>query len=177
MLLIIEQDVITPGPRWPSHQCGYPLSFRGHGLWGTESPPMFPGNGSLSRRLPSLFRVLMSPVPRSRRYYECATTSHPRINGHLLVRSRRPRDPPSFVSRLGAPGRAEVTSRPGLCLLPAALLRFPSRGREWDLSGLQAIHPVPSAAFQDPGRTDVSSPVTAMSVLPPYSGLRRPQRE
>jgi hypothetical protein len=32
-----------------------------------------------------------------------------------LVRFRRPRDPPAFVSRRSAPGRAEVSSRPGPC--------------------------------------------------------------
>ena len=48
----------------------------------------------------------------------------------------------SFVSRLGAPASAEVACRPGPLLLPATLLRLLSRGREWDLSGLQAIRPV-----------------------------------
>jgi hypothetical protein len=37
-----------------------------------------------SRRLPSLLRVPASPVPRPPRYYEGATTSHPRIRGRLL---------------------------------------------------------------------------------------------
>jgi hypothetical protein len=48
----------------------------------------------------------------------------------------------SFVSRLGAPTSAEVACRPGPFFMPAALLRLLSRGRKWDLSGLQAIHPV-----------------------------------
>jgi hypothetical protein len=47
-----------------------------------------------SRRLPSLLRVPASPVPRSRQYYEGATTSHPRIHGRLLVRFHCPRVPP-----------------------------------------------------------------------------------
>jgi hypothetical protein len=38
-----------------------------------------------SRRLPSLLRVPASLVPRCQRYYEGATTSHPRIRGRLLV--------------------------------------------------------------------------------------------
>ena len=50
-----------------------------------------------SRRLPFLLRVLASPVPRSRRYYEGATTSHPRIRGRLLVRFHGPRASPLFV--------------------------------------------------------------------------------
>ena len=51
-----------------------------------------------ARRLPSLLRVPASPVPRSQRYYEGATTSHLRISGHLLVRFHCPRDPPSSCS-------------------------------------------------------------------------------
>jgi hypothetical protein len=43
-----------------------------------------------SRRLPSLLRVPASPVPRSRRYYEGATTSHSRIYGHLFVSLPQP---------------------------------------------------------------------------------------
>src|SRR5712691_11746368 len=60
-----------------------------------------------SRRLPSLLRVPASPVPRSRRYYEGATTSHrvsmaaywfaSTAHGYLLVRVR-----------LRAPGRTDV---------------------------------------------------------------------
>jgi hypothetical protein len=68
-----------------------------------------------TRRLPSLLRVPASPVPRSRQYYEGATTSHSRINGRLLVRFRRPRGPSCFVSRLRAPASAEVPCRPGPC--------------------------------------------------------------
>ena len=37
-----------------------------------------------SRRPPSLDRVPVSPVPRRHQYYEGATTSHPRIPGHLF---------------------------------------------------------------------------------------------
>jgi|307.fasta_scaffold120465_2 hypothetical protein len=38
-----------------------------------------------TRRLPSLLRVPPSMVPRSRRYYEGATTSYWRISGNLFV--------------------------------------------------------------------------------------------
>src|SRR6266436_9745782 len=118
-------------------------------------PSLFPGNGSLSRRLPSLFRVPVSPVPRSPRYYEGATTSHSRIRARLLVRFRSPRDSSSrsclalalLEARSSLPG-------PGLLLLPATLLRLLSRGREWDLSGLQTFHPVPLLC----SRTPVESP-------------------
>jgi hypothetical protein len=38
-----------------------------------------------SRRLPSLDWVPVSPVPQRHQYYEGATTSHPRIPGHLFA--------------------------------------------------------------------------------------------
>ena len=66
-----------------------------------------------SRRLPFLLRVPASPVPRSQRYYEGATTSHLRIHGHLLVRFHCPRDPSCLVFRCCAPGRSEASSGPG----------------------------------------------------------------
>lgn len=69
----------------------------------------------LSRCLPSLLRVPVSPVPRSQRYYEGATTSHPRINGHLFVSLPPPTRPSFFVSRRSAPGRVEASSKPGPC--------------------------------------------------------------
>src|SRR3954447_9277325 len=45
----------------------------------------------------------MSPVPRRRRYYEGATTSHP-ASRSLLVRDRVPRGPPGFVLAEALPG-------------------------------------------------------------------------
>jgi hypothetical protein len=68
-----------------------------------------------SRRLPSLLRVPASPVPRSQRYYEGATTSHPLIPGRLLVRSRSPHDPPVFVLARALPEGWRFPSRPGPC--------------------------------------------------------------
>src|SRR5436190_23308452 len=65
---------------------------------------------------------------------------------------------------------------PGLLLLPAALLRLLSREREW---GSLRSPDVPSravAVFQDPGRIDVSSPLTATSMLPPFVRQRRLRR-
>ena len=127
-------------------QCRFVDTFAGF-----MSLPVFPANGSLPRRLPFLLRVLASPVPRSRRYYEGATTSHPRIRGRSFVCFRSPRDPPSFVCRRSAPGRSEVPSRPGPLFSrrphTSGLL---ARGREWDLSGLQAIHPVPLLRSRTP---------------------------
>ena len=51
---------------------------------GCMSRPLFLDMVLSSRRLPSLLRVLASLVPRSRRYYEGATTSHLRISGRLF---------------------------------------------------------------------------------------------
>ena len=129
-----------------------------------------------ARRLPSLLRVLASPVPRSRRYYESATTPHPRIYGRLLVRCRSPRVPSYVRVRRGAPERSEVTLGPGPLFsrppkLPACFT--------WTRMGSLRSSGDPSrafAAFQDPGRTDMSSPLTATSMLPPLSGRRRLRR-
>src|SRR6266436_7369836 len=140
-------------------------------------PSLFPGNGSLSRRLPSLFRVPVSPVPRSPRYYEGATTSHSRIHGRLFGSLPQPtRFLLSFVSRLGAPGSLEFASWPGPFVVagrpaPASLA--------WTRMGSLRSPDVPSrafAVFQDPGRIDVSSPLTATSMLPPFIGQRRLRR-
>ncbi len=51
---------------------------------GCMSRPLFLDMVLSSRRLPSLLRVPASLVPRSRRYYEGATTSHLRISGRLF---------------------------------------------------------------------------------------------
>ena len=45
----------------------------------------FTPTSSSWRRPPSLGWVPVSPVPQRRQYYEGATTSHPRIAGHLFV--------------------------------------------------------------------------------------------
>jgi len=83
---------------------------------GSWSLSCFPPMALSARRLPSLLRVPASPVPRSQRYYEGATTSHPRIHGRLLVCSRSPRDPPRFVSAVALPkGRRSLRARPLGC--------------------------------------------------------------
>src|SRR5258708_10281737 len=51
---------------------------------GCMSRPLFLDMVLSSRRLPSLLRVPASLVPRSRRYYEGATTSHLRISVRLF---------------------------------------------------------------------------------------------
>jgi hypothetical protein len=102
-----------------------------------------------TRRLPSLLRVPASPVPRSRRYYEGATTSRcasqsliwfaSTSHAFLLVRVSLSRS-----RKVGGPLRA------GAFLLPAALSPALARGRKRDLSGLQAIHPVPLLRSRTP---------------------------
>ena len=140
-------------------------------LW-AQSPRVFPGNGSLSRRLPSLVRVPASPVPRSQRYYEGATTSHPRTSGHLFV-SLPPPAQPLLRSCPAAALLEDWRPLPGRGFLfagcPAPAL---SRGREWDLSGLQAIRPVPLLR----SKTPVESRCPRQS-RPPQCCLRYPYGE
>jgi hypothetical protein len=106
-----------------------------------DAAPPFPPAGSRQARF-----------PRPRQYYEGATTSHPRIHGRLLLRCRSPRRPPSFVLASRAPGTGGGPD-PGQGLSVRRLsLRsgLVTRGRQWDLSGLQAIHPVPLRRSRTP---------------------------
>jgi len=81
-------------------------------------------------------------VPRSRKYYEGATTSHWRIDDRLFFSL-----PSSTWSSclLCPPWRSWRGWRPppgpGIWLPPA--VPTTSRGRQWDLSSIQVIHPVP----------------------------------
>jgi len=129
-----------------------------------------------ARRLPSLVRVPASPVPRCHRYYGGATTSHPRISGRLLVSLPPPTRSLLLCVRRGAPGRPEVPSRPGPfgCRLPVV----PASYARTRMGSLRSSGD-PSCAFaplQDPGRTDVASPLTATSMLPPLGRRRRLRR-
>src|SRR6266508_4566878 len=120
-----------------------------------------------SRRLPSLLRVPASPVPRSQRYYEGATTSHSRIHGRLLVRFLCPRVPPgSCVAAAllqcptSVPVLGQLFSRRPILLLTLTWTRMGSLRSPGDPSRA-------SAPFQYPGRTDVPSPLAVTSMLPP----------
>jgi hypothetical protein len=95
-----------------------------------------------SRRLPSLLRVPASPVPRSQQYYEGATTSRARLNGRLFVSLPLPTATSFFVSASALPQARRHACRPGPLFSGYPSFRLLSRGRAWDLSGLQAIHPV-----------------------------------
>jgi len=89
-----------------------------------------------------------------------------------LLRSRRPRLPPCSCSpqrsrKRGVVFRARMLGQP--------VIQPPAR-HTWTRMGSLRSSGNPSRAFapfQDPGRTDVSSPWTATPVLPPLSGRRR----
>jgi len=128
-----------------------------------------------ARRLPSLVRVPASPVPRCHRYYGGATTSHLRINGRLLVSLPLPARSSCFCVRRSVPGGSKVPSRPGLWV-PAARI---SGCLVWTQMGSLRSSGDPSRAFaplQDPGRTDVASPLATTSMLPPLGRRRRLRR-
>jgi hypothetical protein len=113
---------------------------------------VFPGNGSHPWRLPSLARVPVSPVPRGQQYDEGATTSRLRIPGHLLVSLPGPTRCSAVRARFGsAPGWMEYPIRARAIVQPAAhFAGVLSRGRERDLTGSQAIHPMPLPRSKTP---------------------------
>ena len=172
-------DVVQRGQRHPSfrpRQFGYPLSFRGQ-VCGAQSPlPCFPSTVLSTWRLPSLGRVPVSPVPRRHRYYEGATTSRSRIPGHLLVSLPGPTCASVVRARRRAPVRVEdaVEARTlGQPAVPCSGLL--SRGRERDLPGSLAIHPMPLPCSKTPAEPTIlatDGPVDAA----PASTTRRPQR-
>src|SRR3954452_18110762 len=91
----------------------------------------------------------MSAVPRRRRYYEGATTSHS-ASRPLLVRDRVPRGPPRVRARRSAPGRMEEPPEPGPFGPPEARFRLASAWTGGDLTGSLAIHPVPLPGWKTP---------------------------
>ena len=106
-----------------------------------------------TRRPPSLDWVPMSLVPQRHEHYEGATTSTRRITGHLFVSRPVPtRFPPRFVlAAASAPERVEVPHRARIIVRPAIPVAGSlSRGREWDISGSQAAHPVPLPRSKTP---------------------------
>jgi hypothetical protein len=109
------------------------------------SPPVSPDNGSLHAAPPfPPAGSRRAQFPRSRRYYEGATTSHPRIRGRLLVSLPQPTRSlllscsPQRSRKSGGP-----LPGPGFGGAGRPTFRLSSCGREWDLSGLQTILPVP----------------------------------
>src|SRR4051794_2230723 len=116
----------------------------------------------------------MSSVPRRRRYYEGATTSHP-ASRPLLVRDRVPRGPPGFVLAEALPGGWR--SRPSLGRL---VRRRPGSG--WRPRGRGGISQVPRRSIPclcpaprpRPNQWSLTKAVPPM--LPPRPTRRRLQR-
>jgi hypothetical protein len=139
-------------PRFRSCRFSYPLSFRAQVCEAQSSLPCCPSAVLSSRRPPSLGWVPVSPVPQRRQYYEGATTSHPASPVTYLFRFRGPRDPSLLRARCCQRSRADGGSdRARTIVQPAVLFAGSlSRGREWDLSGSQATHPVPLPRSKTP---------------------------
>jgi hypothetical protein len=116
----------------------------------------------------------MSSVPRRRRYYEGATTSHP-ASRSLLVRDRVPRGPPRFVLAEALPDGWR--SRPSLGRL---VRRRPGSG--WRPRGRGGISQVPRRSIpclcpaQRPRPNQWSLTKAVPPMLPPRPTRRRLQR-
>src|SRR6266568_3038819 len=141
------------GSKVPSRVSRQWLSSRGASL---------PSGGSRRARFPALsgtMKALRLPIRVSAVAY--------------LFRSRRPRLPPSFVFAAALPEAWRVL--PGQGSWSSGAPNNPAR-LTWTRMGSLRSSGDPSRAFapfQDPGRTDVSLPLTATPVLPPLSGRRR----
>ena len=130
--------------------------------------PLFPRSGPGESGSPTSAVIL--------RCYDFPT----RIPVTYLFRFQGPRYPPRFVSRsfrlrsrkVGGdlPGQVNCsTDDPSVGLL--------SRGRERDLSGSQAIRPVPLPRSKTPAEPTIPRHLAVSSVLPPLLRQRRLQRE
>ena len=105
---------------------------------------MFPVNGSLHTPRFPRSGPGKSGSPMSQVLLRCYDFP-PRISGHLFA-SLPGSTPPSSVrvSPACAPGRSKGAFRAGVIVQPATRTAgLLSRGRERDLPGFQAIHPVP----------------------------------
>jgi hypothetical protein len=115
------------------------------GWQGAGPLPCFPAMAPSTRRLPFLLRGPGEPSSPAL----SGTTKALRLPIRVsmvayLVRFHCPRVTSAFVLRRSALGSLEDVFRARALARPAALTAgFELRGREWDLSGLQTIHPVP----------------------------------
>ena len=90
-----------------------------------------------------------------------------------MLRFRGPRDPPRFVSRNVRSQKVGEPSGPGSIVQPATRLAgLLARGRERDLPGSQAIHPVPLPRSPTPAEPTTPRLLTAPSMLPPLPSQR-----
>jgi hypothetical protein len=102
-----------------------------------------------------------------------------RIPGHLFVSLPGSTLPSSFrVSQLALAllEGQRVPSRPGHCSAGDPIAGLLSRGRERDLPGSQAIHPVPLPRSTTPAESTIPRPLLVSSMLPPLGRQRRLQR-
>ena len=163
-------------PRSRSRQFGYPLSFRGQVRGAQGLLPCFPPTALVPWRLPSLARVLASPVPRGHRYDEGATTSRSRILGRLFVSRPRSTRSSSFVLASSALPGGGGPIQAGTLVQPAVPL--PARSHV-DANGISQV-PRRSIPCLCPGprprpdRRRLTMP--APPILPPQEPLRRLQR-
>ena len=96
-----------------------------------------------------------------------------------MFRFRGPRYPPRFVSRsLRLRSRKVGGCLPGRghCSAGDPIAGLLSRGRERDLPGFQAIHPVPLPRSRTPAESTIPRLLTVPSMLPPLVRQRRLQR-
>ena len=139
---------------------------------------MFPVDGSLAHGAPpSLAWVPAVPVPHGQRYYEGTATSGARIPDPLWFPFRVPHASPSFVLAEALPERRRTTAGPGsfgqpVSLCPASRMRL--RTGSFRFPG-DPSHTF--ALFRDPGRSDETSPLAVLSMLPPVPTRRRLQQE
>jgi hypothetical protein len=102
-----------------------------------------------------------------------------RIPGHLLVSLPGSTLPPRFVSRsLRSRSRKVGGCLPGQgpCSTGDPIAGLLSRGRERDLSGSQAIHPMPLPRSRTPAESTIPRLLTVSSMLPLLPSQQRLQR-
>ena len=103
----------------------------------------------------------------------------PRIPGHLFVSLPGPTLTSSFVSRGFCSRSRKVEGRlpgQGRCSAGDPLAGLPSRGRERDPPGSQAIRPVPLPRSKTPAEPTFPRPLAGPPALPPLLQQRRLQR-
>ena len=140
-----------------------------------RSPPVFPDNGSHPVAPPFPPRVPVSRVPRGQRYYEGATTSHLASPVAYLFRFRGPRNPPLFVLALAAlPDGWRTHPGQGTWSAGHPVAGTLSRGRRRDLTGSQAIHPVPLPRSKTPAGPTIPHPDGVVDAAPAQPTAKAP---
>src|SRR6266568_6934045 len=124
--------------RFVDRFAGFMVPSRVSRRWFSPRDASLPSCGSRRARFPALsgtMKALRLPTRLSPVAYWFAPAAHTILRCSCsLARSRKD----------GGPFRARAL----FCRLP--LVRLPACGREWDLSGLQAIHPVPLLRSRTP---------------------------